>query len=43
MLNKAGRTIASGNGYLTLGKDNASLRGVLMLNGLVVSNVNATR
>jgi hypothetical protein len=43
MLNKAGKTIASGNGYLTLGKDNASLRGVLMLNGLVVSNVNATR
>lgn len=43
MLNRAGKTIASGNGYLTLGKDNASLRGVLMLNGLVVSNVNATR
>lgn len=43
MLNKAGKTIASGNGYLTMGKDSASLTGVLMLNGLVVSNVNATR
>jgi hypothetical protein len=42
MLNKAGKTIASGNGFLKLSNDNARLSGVLMLNGLVVSNIKAT-
>lgn len=42
MLNKAGKTIASGNGFLKMGNDSASLSGVLMLNGLVVSNIDAT-
>lgn len=43
MLDGKGKAIASGNGYMNLGKDGASLSGVLMLNGLVVSNINATR
>ena len=43
MLDGKGKTIASGNGFMTLGKDGVSLNGVLMLNGLVVSNINATR
>jgi hypothetical protein len=43
MLDAKGKPIASGNGYMTLGKDGASLNGVLMLNGLVVSNINASR
>jgi hypothetical protein len=43
MLDAKGKAIASGNGYMTLGKDGASLSGVLMLNGLVVSNINASR
>jgi hypothetical protein len=43
MLDGKGKTIASGNGFMNLGKDGASLNGVLMLNGLVVSNIVATR
>lgn len=43
MLDAKGKAIASGNGYMNLGKDGTSLSGVLMLNGLVVSNINATR
>src|SRR3569623_950082 len=43
MANAKGAAVASGNGYLTLGKDGRSLNGVLMLNGLVVSNINAVR
>jgi len=43
MLDAKGKTIASGNGFMTLGKGGTSLSGVLMLNGLVVSNINASR
>lgn len=43
MLDAKGKPIATGNGYMSLGKDGTSLNGVLMLNGLVVSNINATR
>lgn len=43
MLDAKGKAIASGNGFMTLGKNGTSLNGVLMLNGLVVSNINATR
>jgi hypothetical protein len=43
MANAKGTAVASGNGYLTLGRDGQSLNGVLMLNGLVVSNINAVR
>lgn len=42
MLNKAGKTIASGNGFMTMAKDGASLTGSMMLNGLVIGNINAT-
>lgn len=43
MLDAKGKAIASGSGYMNLGQDGTSLNGVLMLNGLVVSNINATR
>lgn len=43
MLNGQGKAVASGSGYFTLQKDGTALNGVLMLNGLVVSNVNASR
>jgi hypothetical protein len=43
MLDAKGKTIASGNGFMTLGNGGTSLSGVLMLNGLVVSNINASR
>lgn len=43
MADAKGRAVASGNGYLTLGKGGQSLTGVLMLNGLVVANLNAKR
>ena len=43
MADAKGRSVANGNGYLTLGKGGQSLTGVLMLNGLVVANLNARR
>ena len=43
MADAKGRSVANGNGYLTLGKGGASMSGVLMLNGLVVANLNAKR
>jgi hypothetical protein len=43
MADAKGKAVASGNGYLTLGKQGQSLKGVLMLNGLVVANLDATR
>ena len=43
MLDAKGKAIASGNGFMTLANNGTSLNGVLMLNGLVVSNINATR
>ena len=43
MADAKGRSVATGNGYLTLGKEGQSLTGVLMLNGLVVANLNAKR
>ena len=43
MADAKGRSVANGNGYLTLGKGGESLSGVLMLNGLVVANLNARR
>ena len=43
MADTKGRSVATGNGYLTLGKGGQSLSGVLMLNGLVVANLDARR
>lgn len=43
MADAKGKAVASGNGYLTLGKQGQSLKGVLMLNGLVVANLDARR
>ena len=43
MADAKGRSVATGNGYLTLGKGGQSMTGVLMLNGLVVANLNAKR
>jgi len=43
MANAKGTQVATGTGFLTLGKDGQSLSGALMLNGLVVSNINAVR
>jgi hypothetical protein len=43
MLNGKGSKVASGSGFLDLSADGKSLSGVLMLNGLVISNIKATR
>lgn len=43
MADAKGRSVATGNGYLTLASGGQSLTGVLMLNGLVVANLNARR
>jgi hypothetical protein len=43
MLNGKGRKVASGNGFLDISADGKSLSGVLMLNGLVITNIKATR
>lgn len=43
MADAKGRSVATGNGYLTLASGGQSLTGVLMLNGLVVANLNAKR
>lgn len=43
MADAKGRSVATGNGYLTLNSGGQSLTGVLMLNGLVVANLNAKR
>lgn len=43
MADAKGRSVATGNGYLTLATGGRSLTGVLMLNGLVVANLNAKR
>jgi hypothetical protein len=43
MADAKGRSVAAGNGYLTLATGGQSLSGVLMLNGLVVANLNAKR
>ena len=43
MVNGKGGAVASGNGFLNLAADGKSLAGVLMLNGLVIANLNASR
>lgn len=43
MADAKGRSVATGNGYLTLASGGRTLSGVLMLNGLVVANLNAKR
>jgi len=43
MLNGKGSKVASGSGFMDLSADGKSLSGVLMLNGLVISNIKATR
>lgn len=43
MVNGKGARIASGSGFLNLAAGGERLTGVLMLNGLVISNIDATR
>jgi hypothetical protein len=43
MLNTKGRQVAAGNGFLTLKNGGQMLSGSLLLNGLVISNIKATR
>ncbi len=43
MANAKGAPVATGNGFLALQPDGKTLTGNLMLNGLVISNINATR
>lgn len=43
MVNGKGAAVASGNGFFNLQRGGQALSGVLMLNGLVISNVKATR
>jgi hypothetical protein len=43
MLNPSGKQVASGNGFLNLKDGGQTLSGSLMLNGLVISNIKATR
>ena len=43
MVNAKGAQVATGNGFLTLTTGGQALTGVLMLNGLVISNINAVR
>jgi hypothetical protein len=43
MLDSKGRAVASGNGFLNLKTGGSALSGVMMLNGLVISNISASR
>ncbi len=43
MANAKGGAVASGSGFLTMQPSGTALTGNLMLNGLVISNINATR
>ncbi|HVY52205.1 MAG TPA: SH3 domain-containing protein [Devosia sp.] len=43
MLNEKGGNVAAGNGFFNLQGGGQSLSGVLMLNGLVITNIKATR